>query len=121
MILNAACEFFFCETRCDVLRAVPVVPDNRDDNDALDPCGVDGAPKFGFESGIFTELNDAGMTYYFESRLMRVIHKEQSHPIVRREIAGGDVLLVSRKICKRQGALIQHMKEPGRSTATTRY
>lgn len=115
--LEAAWEFCVGVALCNVLRAVPVVGDDGDDEDAVDGGGVGGLTEEGFERGVIAELEDAGVADDLEAGLVRVIHEEESHTIVGGEVAGGDVLLVSGEVREGKGAAVEDMEEAGGAAA----
>src|SRR5208283_397811 len=51
------------------------------------------------------------MAQYLEPGLVRVVHQEQRHLVIAREVSGAYVLLVSGKVCKGQGLSVNYLKE----------
>src|ERR1700733_2337809 len=111
MILNATREFFFREAWRYVLRAVPIVGDDGDDEDALDLCRVGGLPKLSFERGVLAEFHDAGVADDLEPCLVGIVHQEKSDPVVGGEVAGGDVLLVTGEVREGEGTAVEDVQK----------
>src|ERR1700733_2488825 len=65
----------------------------------------------------FGPIEDLDVSQNLEPRLPRVIDQYQRHAVVRHQVPGADVLLVTAKIRESDGSLVDHFQEALRTAA----
>lgn len=105
-VVHAFANFFGGVAGRDVLRAVPVVGLDVDDEDALDDGGVAGDADTLDPLGGFVAFENLNVAEYFQTSLARVVDQDHGDAIVGEEISGADVLLVAAIVCEREGMVV---------------
>ena len=99
------------EARGDVLRAVPVVGNDLDEEQALHLA----AERFGGELidqlGMLARVEHAGVAEQLEPGAVRVVHHEEGHPIGDVKVARADKLAVAFEIREADKVRSQHLYE----------
>src|SRR3984885_9724757 len=122
--LHSFADLFRGVARRNVLRAVPVVRFDVDYENSLDDCLLPWDDcLLPWHANPFqpilcrVALQDLHPSEDLEAGLPRIVDHDDRDPVVRKQIPSADVLLVSAKISKRQGVIVDHLEETLRTTA----
>lgn len=108
--LQIGCQghFVFGETRCDVLRTVPVERGDGDGHDALRLAAVSRQRQPFGKLRPFADRSRLRMTQYLQPFASRIIHQEQRHTIIMLQVSGGQELTVATKIKETERRFVKH-------------
>ena len=104
------------ETWGDVLRAVPVVGNDLDEEQSLHLASERSWRELIDQFGILARIEHPGVTKEFEAGTMWIVHHEEGDPIGNAQVARADELAVALEISETNQVRSQHLYEPSRTT-----
>jgi hypothetical protein len=99
------------EARVDVLRAVPVIGNDLDEEQSLHLAAKRLGGELIDHLGMFARVEHASMAEQFEPCAVRVFHHKEGHPIGNADVARADQLAVTLEICEANEIRSQHLYE----------
>src|SRR5262249_47209545 len=114
---NRVADLLLGEARRDVLLAIPIERFQTQPEDAFELGVVIWHGDERSQVGVIARREGLGVGVDLEPCPMRVVHEEQTGSVVRREVAGADVLAVTAIIGKGECSIIDQLEEAARTAS----